>query len=533
MAFGFKTLAGLFNDGSGRGFRERAAEVGSIWQGPEDHAAFLDRQTAAQKEQERQRAMAELSGMFAPPGPGFPAVSAGGAGLSPPPLGHDDLHARQTAPLEPPQGALGPAPIDAEAQERRGPLAGIRSVFTDPQKLQLLGATLRDAGSGGRTNYIGDQIAMNEERSQTRRTADARERLNAIFGPGGESTLPAPSMGAPEAPIDPGVQPRRAETHFSDLPPLPAAPPDLSAYSLDNDPQGGFPRLPPRPVNPAALGQLAQSPESAFPPLPPPPPSRMESAIPQLSEALRAGVDIEPYLALLQRQDVMSYAREAGLSPEEMIALMESPDTYAAQVRDEYSPYTLRPGDIRGQGGGVVASAPNYGVDGGVAYRQNPVSGETTWGERRPASHGEQLGQAELEARLAEADRAYDLDRQRVGIQQAELNLRRRVAEMQTVPSVDQSLGQIAQKLSQGGWDSLSPGEQMLYRDRLGPDQSGLGALGGFYGDETGGFGGAGPAGGGTRQSPHRPQSEDDFERIPPGQWFVNPADGQLYEKVQ
>lgn len=35
----------------------------------------------------------------------------------------------------------------------------------------------------------------------------------------------------------------------------------------------------------------------------------------------------------------------------------------------------------------------------------------------------------------------------------------------------------------------------------------------------------------GTEDSPHRPQSQQDFAAIPSGQFFINPADGQLYRK--
>lgn len=66
--------------------------------------------------------------------------------------------------------------------------------------------------------------------------------------------------------------------------------------------------------------------------------------------------------------------------------------------------------------------APKAGVDGGTPYTQDPFSGETTWGDRRPMSYSEEQAderaaalEAYREAQLADADERIALSRQREG----------------------------------------------------------------------------------------------------------------------
>lgn len=74
-------------------------------------------------------------------------------------------------------------------------------------------------------------------------------------------------------------------------------------------------------------------------------------------------------------------------------------------------------------------TAPKAGVDGGYSYTQDPMTGETQWGEQRPMSYSEQLAEeraAELEeyreemlkqgwARVGQGGERIGLARQREG----------------------------------------------------------------------------------------------------------------------
>lgn len=76
------------------------------------------------------------------------------------------------------------------------------------------------------------------------------------------------------------------------------------------------------------------------------------------------------------------------------------------------------------------------------------------------------------------------------------------------------------------------PQQAIVDRYLQGGQEDALAAL--LYG--SGGVGGGGgqqrPAsGGGSRDNPARPMSEADFNALPPGAWFINPADGALLQK--
>jgi len=121
---------------------------------------------------------------------------------------------------------------------------------------------------------------------------------------------------------------------------------------------------------------------------------------------------------------------------------------------------------------------------------------------------------------------------------------REREAERQKlINSAGDVLGPILQKHASGL--PLSAGEQEI----LGRYMEGGNAGGGDVGALLAQLGGRAPpaagdpnrpangpargGGGGTMQSPARPRSEADFNALPSGAWFINPADGRLLQKGQ
>ena len=103
--------------------------------------------------------------------------------------------------------------------------------------------------------------------------------------------------------------------------------------------------------------------------------------------------------------------------------------------------------------------------------------------------------------------------------------------------------GRVLRKAIEQGAENLTPEERAVYDRAVTVTGQGAFGWGGMMPGVPGAVPGvtppaapsAAPArqpqGNGTRQAPARPQSEADFERLPVGAWFINPADGRVMQK--
>lgn len=109
-------------------------------------------------------------------------------------------------------------------------------------------------------------------------------------------------------------------------------------------------------------------------------------------------------------------------------------------------------------------------------------------------------------------------------------------------PSQSQVVAEVLQRAMRDGVDALKPAERQIF-DYATTRSNGMDGLLGFL---MGGMGGGGqgsgqsqgPGGGQSRggdgrsaSSPAQPQSQADYDRLPPGAYFVDPDSGQLLQK--
>lgn len=253
--------------------------------------------------------------------------------------------------------------------------------------------------------------------------------------------------------------------------------------------------------------------------------------------AILAGVrlpDPEQRRAYFTSPRMLAMAAQAGITPETLATADYSNTDHLRALASSYLDLSRMAGDV---------SLQKFG-DAVQTVRTDPMGAEVLGSREIPVTRAETLDREQVQYRQQADQRDFGYRQER---DQADDQYREKALDVRgAVNSTGDVVGPLLAKVAQFGEDSLTDGERLIF-DRY--QQSG---------QQAGGFGltppppaGAAPApapraaaaparapaarqgSGSSAASPVAVQSEQDFERLPVGAWFVNPADGQVMQKAR
>lgn len=250
-------------------------------------------------------------------------------------------------------------------------------------------------------------------------------------------------------------------------------------------------------------------------------------------EGLTDSQDVRGYRGRQERRAVTgaAYAPVLAAQPEQRPAMMDAAGSYLQSI-EGFEPMT----------------SPEMAVSGAIgagAFLDNDRGERALAEQRRAAMAGEQYRSDDFRFRQNVDGRNFDYQRQRDAADDQYRNSRAaaedayRQWEQQNSFSRSDIEGQVLRKAIQGGAASLTPEEKQVY-DRAVT----VASMGGGWGMPMGGgLPGVGqpqpqpqaapPMGDGrSRAAPATVETAEDFERLPVGAWFINPADGRVLQKA-
>lgn len=227
-------------------------------------------------------------------------------------------------------------------------------------------------------------------------------------------------------------------------------------------------------------------------------------------------------------------ASELGVTPEMLQAFDFSNDAELRAMADQWMDTSKLAGDVSLQRFGDSVQTVRTGVDGTTVLDSRTV----------PQTRAETFEREQF-AHRRDQDRQDNAYRQ----SRAEAEDAYRAWQMDNSLSRSDIEGRVLQKAINDGYGALSAEEKQVYDRAVSTSQSvGFGGFGG-YGAQPGAPAQSAPAtaraaapatarqvpaaggDGRTAGSAATVQTEDDFNRLPVGAWFVNPADGRVMQK--
>ena len=94
--------------------------------------------------------------------------------------------------------------------------------------------------------------------------------------------------------------------------------------------------------------------------------------------------------AQAQRAEMEALADSLEMGPEERLLFMTDPETWAKVAQSRQEVRTVAGGSTVGDSSGPLWAAPEVGMDGGVPYSLDPMTGQATYDEARPLGPNEQ-----------------------------------------------------------------------------------------------------------------------------------------------
>lgn len=239
-------------------------------------------------------------------------------------------------------------------------------------------------------------------------------------------------------------------------------------------------------------------------------------------------------LPLEQRAGFMAQHRglalEAGIPAEAFDQADWSDDASLRAIAEKWLEASKLAGEV---------SLQKFG-DSVQTWRTGPSGSEVLDSREVPVTRAETLDRQRIEyaqdtdrrdfAYRQQRDRADDQWRQDRATAEDEDRRFRRERESYSRGDIE---GAVLNKAISSGLGSLSPEERSIYDRYIASGSSGgwgmpmANAPAAQSAPPPSGDG----QGAGSRSNPARVSSEADFDRLPPGAWFVNPADGQLLQK--
>ena len=230
-------------------------------------------------------------------------------------------------------------------------------------------------------------------------------------------------------------------------------------------------------------------------------------------------------------------AADAGITPEQFASFDWSNDAMVRAVADKWQAASRMAGEITLQRFGDDVHPVRSGP-GGMDVLPGGVTAPETRAERRDDRRIAYAQDSDARDFRYRSERDAVDDDYRAGRAEADDAYRR--WQMENPNSRGDIEGVVLGKAVRDGAAALSPEEKAIYDRYLSSGSSG--GIGGYLTPPApvaaaplqpgrGGAPGRGGGAGSSQSAPARVASQEEFDRLPSGAWFVNPADGRTLQK--